>query len=1182
MSVELIDEFVDRAKISGDKEFLSNALRELYEQFQKLKEIKISLNGASGFKDVINGAKDLSGQMDVLKKSTKGFGDVLKESEAIMAKHNGASKEVVRNAKTIAEAKLLEAKAEKELASARAKSSREAEKKPKLSVNDSVLIETQKEQLRQRQELIRSGVKLAASETQEAKAIAITKNELQQKNRELKNTVREETAARGSIEQLRASLIRFQIQYDKLSARDRNSLVGQQLRKTIADTSASLKTLEGQTGRFQRDVGNYQKGVAGLKGGIDQLASAYLGLISIQKLFDFLGSSVDAFNEAEDAGHRFKNTLENAGRTDVLETMTQAARDLMNEFKTIDDEDVLGVFDKLITYGKLTENQIRQLTPVIINFAAKQKISLADSAGVIIKAMEGNARALKEYGIELKASSSTSEAFGIIMRDLAPKVEGAAKAFGETTRGQIQATRVEIENLKEEIGKNLQPIVKGFWSILSDGLKGIPQIFESIMFTVRATINSLITVGQLAKAVLSLDFDEVKNITERIRLNKERAASEREYAQIKIDAQAIANDAAKKSEEEQNKILQENIALREASISVYKRLFAEGKQLTRDGKNAAANMIKDIETVNRLEKIIAQTKDKRVIGPPGGSSDQDETPIRRIDQRFDDTELRRRADALRQLSEVESFYFQERINNRNESYQKEIEIIEGLRAVEIANATAKLNEEKNKKGAGANDMINATNEFNEKVKDINRKSNADLLKQHDAFNSDVLKIRQKGTQQQLDQEKADNQLFIDEQRENFDKQIDAVEKDKERRIKNAAQDKDILIEALNRSYQEQVAAAGDNQKKREKIDREYAAKRAEIEYQHAAATLKIEIDTAERIIALRKALGFDVTAAEKVLAEAKMAYSDLQTNYAIANNNREKKSHEEKYAAIIDGIEKAKKLANDFADLIGGLMSADIDRQKNKLQEQSDQIEKNKEAELRAIEATTLSAQDKAAKIVVAEAKAASQKEIIAQRQRKLDQQKAKFDKDRNVMNITLEAALSVMRALSDYTVPYAVRVGYAIAAGAVGAAKLAVAFATPIPKYRHGTSDALGGFAIVGDGGKKEIIVTPTGDRYITPEKPTLVNIPKHSRVLPDANEVLESVKFAAFKNIALTATPVKENGYEAAMTQAITNELKNVSRMIQNKRESTFIFKNGEWKTFAKDGNIRTEYLNKNVFDR
>lgn len=78
-----------------------------------------------------------------------------------------------------------------------------------------------------------------------------------QANQELKNSVREQLAAKGSLEQRRAALIRLNAAYDNLNATERNSPYGIRLQKTIAGVTTQVKELEYTTGRAQRNVGNY-------------------------------------------------------------------------------------------------------------------------------------------------------------------------------------------------------------------------------------------------------------------------------------------------------------------------------------------------------------------------------------------------------------------------------------------------------------------------------------------------------------------------------------------------------------------------------------------------------------------------------------------------------------------------------------------------------------------------------------------------------------------------------------------------------------------------------------------------------------------------------------------------------------------------------------------------------------
>ena len=81
----------------------------------------------------------------------------------------------------------------------------------------------------------------------------------------------------------------------------------------------------------------------------------------------------------------------------------------------------------------------------------------------------------------------------------------------------------------------------------------------------------------------------------------------------------------------------------------------------------------------------------------------------------------------------------------------------------------------------------------------------------------------------------------------------------------------------------------------------------------------------------------------------------------------------------------------------------------------------------------------------------------------------------------------------------------FVTAAATIGAIQIATILATPIPSYVEGTKDSAGhrgGTALVGDGGKHEVIMY-SGKAWITPDTPTLVDIPKGAQVFPDVDKV-------------------------------------------------------------------------------
>jgi hypothetical protein len=228
-----------------------------------------------------------------------------------------------------------------------------------------------------------------------------------------------------------------------------------------------LKTKLGQVSDASNKVGgsflSFAKTIAGV-------AVASFGL---EGMIGFLKGSIEEADAAEQSMSRLHNTLENIGRVDAFERLTSKAAEFQKQFKYLDNDDINIVFQKLISYGKLTERQINELLPVIVNFAAKNKISVEESSSVIIKALEGSGKALKEYGVNMKDGKDITERMSIIMQDLSPRVEGAADAFGKTFKGQLAIARQEIKDTQEEIGNNLVPILNVLLKTAGDAIKGM-------------------------------------------------------------------------------------------------------------------------------------------------------------------------------------------------------------------------------------------------------------------------------------------------------------------------------------------------------------------------------------------------------------------------------------------------------------------------------------------------------------------------------------------------------------------------------------------------------------------------------------------------------------------------------------------------------------------------------------
>ncbi|HYK57142.1 MAG TPA: hypothetical protein VEV15_11790, partial [Flavisolibacter sp.] len=248
--------------------------------------------------------------------------------------------------------------------------------------------------------------------------------------------------------------------------------------------------------------------------------------------------------------------------------------------------------------------------------------------------------------------------------------------------------------------------------------------------------------------------------------------------------------------------------------------------------------------------------------------------------------------------------------------------------------------------------------------------------------------------------------------------------------------------------------------------------------------------------------------------------------------DEKKKIDDDLTKKLIDNRDKLVAREKEFAQTVIGAVQSLIDngyeRQKNALQDQIDLVDTKKQKEIDAVNATTASEQDKAAKIAIINARAEDQKVELQKKQREQDIKKAQFDKligilqvgvstQRTIADLASKAAIAKaeaeLLAADPLTAPYApiaaasaaaisAQIPLALAQGAITAALIA---AQPIPKYRTGTGYHPGGLMYAGDGGKSEIVIGPDGNAFVTPSVSTLYDMPRGTVVLPDANRAIE-----------------------------------------------------------------------------
>lgn len=225
---------------------------------------------------------------------------------------------------------------------------------------------------------------------------------------------------------------------------------------------------------------------------------------------------------------------------------------------------------------------------------------------------------------------------------------------------------------------------------------------------------------------------------------------------------------------------------------------------------------------------------------------------------------------------------------------------------------------------------------------------------------------------------------------------------------------------------------------------------------------------------------------ERIDADKKLTDSALKLSETI----RQKKE---------DGINSTREQAEQgmqevqlVGDALISLSSIAYNVQKQHLADLEIMEQRSYDRQAKNIQDSTGSEEQKAVRMKILDDQRANQKLINDRKQRQLDIQKAEFDKAKAIMDIILNTAASVTKALD---VPV-----LAAAIAIAGAAELALAIATPIPKYRAGTKDHPGGPAIVGDAYEKELILEPGKEARWSSDRPTVESLMKHTKVIPRA----------------------------------------------------------------------------------
>lgn len=472
------------------------------------------------------------------------------------------------------------------------------------------------------------------------------------------------------------------------------------------------------------------------------------------------------------------------------------------------------------------------------------------------------------------------------------------------------------------------------------------------------------------------------------------------------------------------------------------------------------------------------------------------------------------------------------------------------------------------------DRINALRDFNETVRAILTLEANNELSKKEVSSKKRIAIQEKLNFDLLEADKT----YANESEKLFESQLSKEQKERLRANQSeltAINNEEALkLDVLNKAFINGTISEKQHGELKLDIQREYFVK-----------YINAEIKQVEDLIALSSTSVDQRAEYEEKLAKLKLKASEEAAKGIIDDGKTVTKSEEEN-AKRREEIEKhladkKKQLQQEVFDLGVAIVNGAFDNEKNKVQKDIDLLETQKQIDIENVNNTVATEEEKADKIAIIEAKALANKEVLEQKQRHIDQRKARFQKAISVAEVAVNTAKDVAKistgaaALSIIPV-----VGPALAAAAlsqipfaigIGAAQIAAILATPIPSYFTGTDNSKAGYAMTDELGP-ELYIPRSGKPFIGGDKPNIKNLQAGTKIIPHH----ELVRMTAKPELSPAL------GGHTFDTSAIINSQESTGKKIikalsSQKSNNTIITKSG-WRSTQSKMNGIDKYLKRN----
>ncbi|MDD3038819.1 phage tail tape measure protein [Bacteroides sp.] len=788
-------------------------------------------------------------------------------------------------------------------------------------------------------------------------------------------------------------------------------------------------------------------------------------------------------------------------------------------------EDTLALLGKLSDAGFDASMSATATRNILLN--------LADSSGALAKSLGGPVKTLpdlvaglqklKDQGVDLNSTLELTDKRSV----------AAFNAF-LTAADKIVPLREQITGVDEELAgmaHTMEDNVKG-------GLANLSSAWEAFMITLLKNTGAIAgVIGEFTDLIRSMReaiATEEELGEERLanakRSGQEAAKQDKEWVKSKmesIDTVAFhlrkegveGTEAFEKAREQQLKILERSLSQEEARLQLYtkrnQRQWTEyhNQSLWKQGfglQKSANAMKKDInESFNLIEEQTAYVSglQERIEQIKGITNEyQDDNKESTFKKPLTDKEKNALEKAEQEKQKIKQAYQDSELALMDEGLEKELARI----GIEYSKKIAAI------KGNSKEEIAtrkNLAKEMQRELDDFSIKYNTDREKR-DIDNA--LTVVKKGSQEELD-------LKIHQLELQRETEIDAAVKTGEDVFLIDAKYAKKKQELYEKHASDQILLIAENAAHEQKIrdeehimdmlalkkllaskmisQQEYAEEEYRLKVDYARKTTEAAIDALELELNADNLSASDRT---KIAEELQKLKADLAQQEAEAEidaiekvTKADEKSQKERLKNLKKWLQTASQAIGNIGDLIGTVYDGQIEKIENEQDANDEAYDRDTDRIQNLIDTEVISEEEGEVRKRAAKMQTEAKNAELEKKKQEIAHKQAVWNKATSIAQAGIATALAITEALPNIIL--------AAIVGAMGAVQVATILATPIPSYAEGTKDNVGhrgGAALVGDAGRREVVMY-NGLAWITPDTPTLVDLPAGAHVFPDVDKV-------------------------------------------------------------------------------